>query len=176
MIFTLVLLNFCYPQEYNGYYVGLERMCYKDDKGKRECFDPPKKWYHINHLYIDQDSAFLYQEPVTLKNRDTLYSASDGAFYYFAGKINDEGENITVTFTLTSCDYCGWPIIIDTLTNSYIAASEIKKYQIVRKNNRLTINKVRYSKIDNQAFPFDTRSHFFKIQDNKPRKLNKQSH
>jgi hypothetical protein len=173
MVITLILFtNFCYSQEFKGYYIGLERMCYKNEKGKRECYDPPKKWYHLNHIYIDQDSAFLYQEPITLKNKDTLYSASDGAFYYFAGKINDDGENKTVTFTMTSCDYCGWPIIIDTLTNTYISAPVIKKFQIITKNNKLTINKVRYSKIDNKEFPFDKRSYFFKIQDNNHRKLN----
>jgi hypothetical protein len=174
MIIILILIsNFCFPQDFNGYYVGLEKMCNKNEKGKRECYDPTKKWYHLNHLYIDQDSAFLYQEPITLKNRDTLYSASDGAFYYFAGKINDDGENKTITFTLTSCDYCVWPIIIiDTLSNTYISAPIIKKYQIITKNNKLTINKVRYSKKDSKEFPFEKRSYFFKIQDNKPKKLN----
>jgi hypothetical protein len=147
-------------------------MCHKNENGKRECYDPPRKWYHLNHLYLTQDSAFLYQEPVTFHKRDTLYSASDGAFYYFAGKINQEGENKTITFTMTSCDYCAWPIIIDSVTNTYISDTIVKKYQLITKNKKLTINKVRYSKMDKKEFPFSTRSYFFKIQDKQPKKLN----
>ena len=97
IIILILISNFCYPQDFSGYYIGLERMCSKNEKGKKECYDPPKKWYHLNHLSIDKDSVFLYQEPVILKNRDTLYSASDGAFFYFAGKIENEGEDRTVT-------------------------------------------------------------------------------
>ncbi len=83
-----------------------------------------------------------------------------------------EGDNKSVTFTLTSCDYCGRQIIIDTLTNTYIYAQVIKKFQIKTKSNKLIINKIRYLKNDNNEFPFDKRSYFFKIQDNESRKLN----
>jgi hypothetical protein len=48
----------------------------------------------------------------------------------------------------------------------------VKKYQMIAKNKKLTINKGRYSKMDKKEFPFSTRSYCVKIQDYQPRKLN----
>jgi hypothetical protein len=174
LLISIILLaapNTCFSQDFNGYYKGLERMCYENEKGSIECYDPLNKWFFINHLFFDKDSAFLYQSPVIINNVDTVYSVSDGGFYYYAGKVTHEHEKAIVKFTLTNCDYCGWPIIVDTLTNTYIYAPVKKEFQISNVNDSLVINRVHYKRIMDKVFPQNTRSFLFKIQENKPKKL-----
>ena len=65
-------------------------MCWTNQNGKIECYDSPRKWYHLNKILIDKDSIFLYKLPVMIDKRDTIYSASDGAFYYYFGVISEE--------------------------------------------------------------------------------------
>src|SRR5450631_2710673 len=118
----LSLLIFCSTaqnlpaQNLSGEYKGFERMCWINEKGKLECFDQPRKWYHVNKLYIENDSAFLYQEPVQIKKKDTSYSASDGAFFYYAGTITKSDSGRMIHLKKISCDYCYRPIQIDSIT------------------------------------------------------------
>jgi hypothetical protein len=101
----------------NGLYAGLEEMCWTDSTGKKDCYidpaRPKRKWYHLGYLKIKGDSAFLDQNPVNIgSKKDTLWSSSDGAFYYYSGTI--QKNDTTVLFNLKElfCDYCGIPVKI----------------------------------------------------------------
>ena len=101
----------------NGMYVGLEEMCWTDSTGKKNCYTDParpkRKWYHLGYLKIKGDSAFLDQNPVNIgTKKDTLWSASDGAFYYYSGIIQMSDTTISFNLKELFCDYCGVPVKI----------------------------------------------------------------
>ena len=114
----IILFPFCTPcvfgQIVDGYYMGMERMCWMDENGKAEYYDPPRKWYHLNSLYIQNDSVFLSRVPVTIHKKDTLHSASDGAFYYYFGKLAQTDSGIIARFYKRRCDYCKMKKTTDT--------------------------------------------------------------
>ncbi len=95
----------------NGTYIGLEEMCSIDSLGKKDCYtdpgNPKWKWYHLSYLKIKDDSAFLDQNPIAIYKKDTSYSVSDGAFYYWKGIITKSDTVIKIDLTEISCDYCG---------------------------------------------------------------------
>ncbi|SHM73154.1 hypothetical protein [Chitinophaga sp. CF418] len=102
---------------FDGFYTGLEEMCSTDSTGKKDCYNDPsspeRKWYHLGNLLVKGDSVFLDQSPVSIgSKKDTLWSASDGGFYYYSGILvrNDTG----VVFNLKElfCDYCGTDVKI----------------------------------------------------------------
>jgi hypothetical protein len=101
----------------NGMYVGLEEMCWTDSTGKKDCYSDParpkRKWYHLGYLKIKGDSAFLDQNPVNIGiKKDTLWSASDGAFYYYSGTVQKSDTTISINLKELFCDYCGVPVKI----------------------------------------------------------------
>ena len=94
----------------NGIYKGLEEICWTDSTGRKECFIDPtnseSKWYHLGILKIKGDSAFLDQNPVSINNEDTSYSASDGGFYYYKGTTNIKDSVVSISLEEVLCDYC----------------------------------------------------------------------
>lgn len=46
------------------------------------------------------------KNPVSIYKKDTANSASDGAFYYFKGKVSYRDDSIIVNFNNTTCHYC----------------------------------------------------------------------
>lgn len=84
-----------------GTFIGLEPMKNYSDSSK-----PNHKWYHLSILTFQGDSVFLEQSPVAIYKRDTVYSASDGGFYYYAGIIEKYQGKTIADFTLKYCDYC----------------------------------------------------------------------
>lgn len=58
-------------------------------------------------LKIKGDSAFLDQNPISIYEKDTAYSASDGAFFYYNGTVMKTDSTVVVNLTLLFCDYCG---------------------------------------------------------------------
>src|SRR5438093_643626 len=66
----------------NGVYIGLEELPFQVDPAK-----PKWKWVYLSYLKIKGDSVFLDQSPVSIYKRDTSFSASDGGFYYYSGKL-----------------------------------------------------------------------------------------
>ena len=101
----------------NGVYAGLEEMCWTDSTGKKDCYTDParpkRKWYHLGYLKIKGDSAFLDQNPVNIgAKRDTLWSSSDGAFYYYSGTVQRRDTSILINLKELFCDYCGVPVEI----------------------------------------------------------------
>lgn len=75
-------------------------------KGYGDPAKPKYKWYHLSELTIKGDSVFLEQSPVAIFNKDTIFSASDGGFYYYAGTVQLFKGQTVADLTLTTCDYC----------------------------------------------------------------------
>lgn len=82
-------------------FVGLVPMtdCCSTDK-------PKYKWYHLSELTFIGDSVYLEQSPIAIFKKDTLFSASDGGFYSYAGKLRKYKGQTFADLTLVSCDYC----------------------------------------------------------------------
>ena len=151
IILTLFTLSVTYGQtNLNGIYKGQEEMCVTDSLGKRDCFSDPKrpewKWYHLNYLRINGDSVFLGQSPISKFKQHTLYSASDGGFYYYSGTIKTlSNSTIFIDLTEHHCDYCGTQVRIQP-DGTY--KEEKRKIQIVGKleNDLILTDNVVYKK------------------------------
>ncbi|QEC68482.1 hypothetical protein FRZ67_14635 [Panacibacter ginsenosidivorans] len=127
----------------NGVYIGLEEMCLVDSFGKKECYEDPskpnRKWYHLSYLTIESDSIFLEQNPISIYKKDTSFSTSDGAFYYYNGIYKTEDSIITIDFKMDHCDYC--PHEVKKLDNGQFEEIEQrKKMTAVIRSNGLLIN------------------------------------
>ena len=72
-----------------GTYIGLESMGPSDQDVTPD--DTTDRWFHENTLVIRGDSAFINKAPVnfdrSLSDSSKSYSASDGGFYKYRGKI-----------------------------------------------------------------------------------------
>ncbi len=149
-LFFLILIVFnafyMYSQNYDGYYEGMERMCWKNENGKTEYYDPPRRWYHYNHLTIKNDSVYLYRCPVILHRRDTLHSASDGAFYYHYGRILRTDTGDVVDFYLKKCDYCAIKKVKDPVTGKLLPVQSHDIYKIATIKGGYEINGVKYGR------------------------------
>jgi hypothetical protein len=97
----------------DGTYIGLDPICWALKNGRIECYSDPatpeRKWYHLTYLKIKGNSVFADQDPVNIYKRDTVYSSSDGAFYYYRGTIDRTGSSATIKMQLIYCDYCAVP-------------------------------------------------------------------
>ncbi|WP_345117776.1 hypothetical protein [Hymenobacter algoricola] len=67
--------------------------------------DTTDRWYHENRLLIRGDSAFLEKMPVVIKDGEKGYSASDGGFYTYKGRINAYPDSLVTRFRLVNHDY-----------------------------------------------------------------------
>ena len=94
-----------------GTYVGLEEKCWVGKDGKKDCYNDPSrpkwKWYNLSKMKIKRDSVFLDQSPVAIYKKDTTFSASDGGFYYYSGKLTKVDTVVNIQLTELYCDYCG---------------------------------------------------------------------
>ena len=82
-----------------GSYVGLEKM----DSLSPE--DPLTHWYHENTLFIRNDEFILDQAPITIRRGKKTYSASDGGFLVYRGRIFSTNHGIMAAMRLFSSDY-----------------------------------------------------------------------
>lgn len=104
-IFTSLLFNFAFAQfKLRGTFAGLEEI--RELNQRKDTEHPNHKWYHLSVLTFKGDSVFLKQSPVSVYKTDTIFSASDGGFYYYAGKLRSSQGKIVADLDLTSCDYC----------------------------------------------------------------------
>lgn len=150
-----------YSQVENGLYKGLERMCWTDDKGKVYCYDAPRKWYHENLLLVDNDSFFIYKVPVQIVGKKKIYSASDGAFYYYFGKAKKADTGTTVSLTMNNCDYCGHRVKIDTVTGFMYPVATVEAYKLSRSADGLRIGDVIYNKTTSKEDYFPSKHMFY---------------
>ena len=97
---------------FDNTYVGTEKICWqqtkKDSCDNSDNFNPKWKWYRLNVLKIKGDSVFLDQSPISIYKKDTSFSASDGAFYYYQGTLKKLTDStFSINLTEIFCDYCG---------------------------------------------------------------------
>ena len=105
IVFGICALENAYGQSNkDGSYVGLEDMHYVS-REKHSMF----KWYHLTHVTIKDDSVWVYQNPVAIHKHDTIWSSSDGAFYYYEGMVTIKERQIAMNLSMTNCDYCAIP-------------------------------------------------------------------
>jgi hypothetical protein len=147
------------------YYTGLERMCWINNNGNTECYDEPRKWYHLNTLLIENDSLFIYKVPVIIEKTDTLYSAADGAFYYYHGKLIQNDTNSVAILTMHNCDYCVSQVRIDSETGSMFPISMIDTLKVIKRGNDLVLGNVMY-RIDNQHTDYFPGKNYFYLDSN----------
>lgn len=133
-----------YSQIQNGVYKGLERMCWKNNKGIIHCYDSPRKWYHENLLLVDNDSFFIYKIPFQLVGKQKMYSASDGAFYYYLGKKQNTDTGAIISLTIFNCDYCPQETKIDPATGFMYPVLKIENFKLTQLKNGLQIGNVTY--------------------------------
>ncbi len=132
-------------------YVGYEPIMWNTDKyGNRTNTDfenPKQKWYHKNILKIKNDSVFLDRNPVTKIGKKTLYSASDGGFYYYKGIIIKENNQTKIELTELYCDYC--PVQVSENKNEIIPKRKL--YGTITDEgievNDVKINEIEYSEL-----------------------------
>ena len=87
-----------------GTFVGLEEITAFNTH--RDLKYPNHKWYHLSVISFKSDSVFLEQSPVGIYKTDTIFSASDGGFYSYAGTIRISQGRTVADLDLKSCDYC----------------------------------------------------------------------
>lgn len=116
---------FAQDSKLDGVYVGLEPICWTLKNGTKECYSDParpkRKWYHLTYLKVQGDTVFADQSPINIYNKDTLYSSSDGAYYYYHGHIYQSDTAATIQMKLIFCDYCGIPE--ENSANAYLFPS-----------------------------------------------------
>jgi hypothetical protein len=113
LAFSFVICSSFNQQADEKTYSALEKICWKtDDSGNcdnSDLLNKEQKWFHENILKIRGDSVFLDKTPINKIGNKTYYSASDGAFYYYRGKIFRNEQN-KIVLTEISCDYCAQPV------------------------------------------------------------------
>lgn len=83
-----------------GFWLGYERM---------EGMPPEKKgdrWYYENRLSIMDGVIRLEKLPVIRNGKHLGYSASDGAFPVFRGRLVVDKDTTVAHLEIESCDYC----------------------------------------------------------------------
>lgn len=91
-----------------GVFVGLEEMSGMPPER------PGDRWYHENIVYIRPDSLFLEGNPLVInQNKEKSYSASDGGFYSFSGRLDTTGGKLVARLRMFAHDYIAEPVIIE---------------------------------------------------------------
>lgn len=98
-------------------YIGYEKICW-GKTANDSCVNyvkeiPNQKWFHENLLKIRNDSVFLDKNPISKVDGRTLYSASDGGFYYYSGIVKRTKSKVTIELTELFCDYCAEEVVKD---------------------------------------------------------------
>lgn len=92
------------PASLNGDYMGLQKMESVTPEDKKT------KWYYENTLLIRNGEAVLDMVPISIKNGEKEYSASDGGFMTYRGRFIQKGRQLLISLRLFESDYIGFPI------------------------------------------------------------------
>ncbi|MGB4771929.1 MAG: hypothetical protein WBP58_10740 [Chitinophagaceae bacterium] len=114
-VLVVIFLFSCEDDSSVKTYIGLEELgCYTNFKGEKECYIdssiPNYKWFRLSTIRLQKDSVFLDQSPVAIFNSDTIYSVSNGGFYYYKGKYENLNDSLILRLEIDHCDYCPVPI------------------------------------------------------------------
>lgn len=167
-IIILIVISIFSFNLVNGqtYYRGLERMCWKNSKGKLECYDEARKWYHENTIMIENDSIFIYKSPLHISKGRKLYSASDGAYYYYFGIIKNFDSSSFAYLTNYNCDYCLKKMRIDTATGFQYPVPILDTLKIKLTDSKIQIGSNIYKKLELEKNDFFPSKSFFYFDSN----------
>lgn len=133
-------------------YIGYEPIDFYDSINKKMVYfseNPSEKWFYKNTLRIINDSIEIDKSPIAIRKNDTLYSASDGGFYYYKGMIISRGKIVNVKLRLDHCDYCPIPAKINPRTNEFDVDSSFYDYKIYKmtiSKDLINLNNIQYRK------------------------------
>ena len=132
-------------------YLGYEKIGMLDE-GR-----PENIWYYETFIKFKNDSVFIDQSPISVNKNDTLYSASDGGFYYFKGSKAENLNQIKIFTKEIACDYCPSEMKRNS-EGIFEKVDREKNYEAQKASNGLIINSQIFKKIKNKKL----RSEFFK--------------
>ena len=98
IIFNCQIFGQLKPKEI---FIGIERIKEYEDTRKSNY-----KWYHLSILTFKDDSVFLDQKPIAIYKKDTIFSNSEGGFYYYKGTIEKYQGKKIANLELDSCYHC----------------------------------------------------------------------
>lgn len=87
-----------------GVYIGWEKISDISPHDKSEV------WYHEHELVVKNDKVIIKASPIAIKNGQLTYSASDGGFYTYEGKIHYKNNDPIIKIKIVNCDYCPVPV------------------------------------------------------------------
>lgn len=148
-IFVLFILFSCKTtrnqKEFNeSLYVGYEKIGVLDES------NPETIWYHQTLIKIKNDKVFIEQIPISIFKKDTLYSESDGGFYYFKGTITENKDEAKISAKEISCDYCATEMKKKS-DGTFEKIIREKNYEIKIVSDGLLINNQLYRRIKNRT-------------------------
>ncbi|RZK32934.1 MAG: hypothetical protein EOO61_16315 [Hymenobacter sp.] len=89
---------------------------------------PGDKWYHENYVYVRPDSLFLEGNPVVISlNGEKVYSASDGGFYSYSGRIDTIKGKFVANLLMFAHDYIAAPIFISDKDTTELKSVDIEE-------------------------------------------------
>ena len=90
-----------------------------------------------------------------------MYSASDGAFYYYLGKKLQTDTGTIISLTIYNCDYCAQETKVDRVTGFMYPVSRIESFKLTKLTNGLKIGNVSYYKTTLKQNPFPAKQYFY---------------
>ncbi len=100
-------------------------------------------WYYETFIKFKDDSVFIDQNPISTNKIDTLYSESDGGFYYYKGTKVENGNIIKIQTKQIACEFC--PIEMKKNHDG-------KFEKVIREKNYDALKTFQDLKIGNQIF------------------------
>ena len=113
-----------------GSYVAYQKM------NKQLSGDSQEVWYSKNSITFKNNAVFFEQSPVSIKNGDASYSASDGGFYYYKGSLKPKGSKFFAHLKFISCDYCADGLVAFTPPELIIDSIDAGR-KPVQNNNKI---------------------------------------
>ncbi|MCW3097572.1 MAG: hypothetical protein JWL77_3190 [Chthonomonadaceae bacterium] len=114
----------------NGIYVGLEPL---PNLSPEEA--PDAKWYHLNTLSLHEASVTIEEIPVWDRKGKRTYSASDGGFLTYKGRVELRPGGMVLHLKMTESDYVATGPGFDP---NWIPTVKVNK------DGSLTVNRVVY--------------------------------
>ena len=104
-LFVILILISCKSnkiesQETESLFLGYEKIGILDESNTGIL------WLRETLIKFKNDSVFIDQNPISVNKKDTLYSSSDGGFYYFQGIKTENLNKIKILTKEIACDYC----------------------------------------------------------------------
>jgi hypothetical protein len=99
--------------------------------------------------------------PVQIIGKKKVYSASDGAFYYYFGIATKTGTDTIVSLTMNNCDYCGHRVKIDKATGFMYPVAKVETYKLTTSPDVLKLGNVVYHKTTGKDDYFPPKQMFY---------------